>query len=181
MTFDSLYLAHLTGQAQRPWTMRDFEFAPPRRRSRHDWDEEDEEDAPDRAASQSTGDQNFYDLSIEFLGYLHRVEGVPYTKGELGRRELWRFLMDRRAGNLEHRESMLEAMQRSLNEVQPRRPTTKFRRYEHPLIPDRERLDLFLAGMLDFLNPLHYRSRCRFRDRSRLAPLHGIAWPDRRG
>ena len=60
------------------------------------------------------------------------------------------------------RESMLEAMQGSLNDAQPRRPTTKFRRYEHPLIPDRERLYLFLAGMLDFLNPLHYRVAAAF-------------------
>src|SRR5438132_10589065 len=70
--------------------------------------------------------------------------------------------MDRDAGNLERRESMLEAMQRSLSEARSRRQTTKFRRYEHPLIPDRERLDLFLAGMLDFLNPLHYRVAAAF-------------------
>src|SRR5207248_1254360 len=96
------YLAHLTGQAQQQWTMRDFEFVPPRRRSRRDWDEEDEEDTADTIASQATGDQNFYDLSIAFLGYVHRVEGVPYTKAELGRRELAKFIFERHAGELEY-------------------------------------------------------------------------------
>jgi hypothetical protein len=158
------YLAHLTGQAQRPWAMRDFEFAPPRRRSHHDWDEEDEEDAPDRAVNQSTGDQNFYDLSIEFLGYLHRVEGVPYTKGELGRRELEKFIFERHAGELEYQESMLESLQRDLTHRRGRKlpPTTKFRKYAHQLVPDHERLDRFLGGLLGFLNQLYYHTAAVF-------------------
>lgn len=158
----AVHLAHLTGRAGRQWTKGDFKFVPPRALSRRDWDDDGEADEENSAPAQPDGEMNFYHLTVEFLGYLHRVEGVPYTKGELGRRELWRFLMNRAAGNLEHRESMLEAMQRSLNEARPRRPITKFRRYEHPLIPDRERLDLFLAGMLDFLNPLHYRVAATF-------------------
>jgi hypothetical protein len=155
------HLAHFTGRAGRQWTKGDFKFAPARALSRRDWDD-DAAHEDNSAPAQPDREMNFYHLTVEFLGYLHRVEGVSYTRGELGRRELWRFLMDRDAGNLEHRESMLEAMQRSLNEARPRRPTTKFQRYEHPLIPDWERLDLFLAGMLDFLNPLHYRVAAAF-------------------
>jgi hypothetical protein len=158
------YLAHLTGQAQRQWTMRDFAFAPPRRRSRHDWDEEDEEDAPDKAASQSTGNQNFYDLSIEFLGYLHRVEGVPSTKGALGRRELAKFIFERHAGALEYQESLLESLQRDLTHRHGRKlpPTPKLRKYAHPLVPDHERLDRFLGGLLQLLNQLYYHTAAVF-------------------
>lgn len=158
------YLAHLTGQAQRQWTMRDFAFAPPRRRSRRDWDEEDAEDAADTTASQSTGNQNFYDLSIAFLGYLHRVEGVPYTKAELGRRELAKFVFERHAGELEYQESMLESLQRDLSRRRGRRlpPTPKFRPYTYQLIPDHERLDRFLSGLLGFLNQLYYHAAAVF-------------------
>jgi hypothetical protein len=158
------YLAHLTGQAQRQWTMHDFEFVPPRRRSRQDWDEEDEEDVEDTAAGQSTGEQNSYDLTIEFLGYLHRVEGVPYTKGELGRRELARFIFERHAGDLEYQESMLESMQSDLARQHGRKlpPTPKYRRYEHQLVPDRERLERFLGSLLQILNQLYYQAAAVF-------------------
>ncbi len=158
------YLAHLTGQAQRQWTMQDFAFAPPRRRSRHDWDEEDEEDAPAKAASQSPGTQNFYDLSIAFLGYLHRVEGVPYTKGELGRRELEKFILERRAGALEYQESMLESMQRDLSRRRGRKLPSipRFGPYTHQLVPDPERLDRFLGGLLQLLNQLYYHAAAVF-------------------
>ncbi len=55
---------------------------------------------------QPNGELYLYQFTIEFLGYLRRVEGMPYTKGELGRRELHRFILDRHDGNLEYRESM---------------------------------------------------------------------------
>src|SRR5207247_8826693 len=104
----------------------------------------------DGGAGQSTGDQNFYDLSIEFLGYLHPVEGVPYTKGELGRRELEKFIFERHAGELEYQESMFESLQRDLTRQRGRKlpPTPKFRKYAHQLVPDHERLDRFLGGLL---------------------------------
>jgi len=183
------YLAHLTGQADRPWAMSDFEFADPHSRSQanrdeepeEDWDEEseaneeavadgvdeveeEEEEEKAEADEPPTGERNLYDLSVEFLGYLHRVEGVPYTKGELGRRELVQFIQERHAGKLEYEESMLQAMQRNLDRQQGRRPPPKpkFRRFEHKLVPDRERLDRFLAGLLGFLNQLYYRAAATF-------------------
>ena len=44
-------------------------------------------DADEVAPDQPTGELNLYHPTAEFLGHLRRVEGVPYTKGELGRRE----------------------------------------------------------------------------------------------
>jgi hypothetical protein len=160
----AVYLAHLTGQAQRQWTQHDFEFAPPRRQLRHDWDEEEQEDDVDTTASQSTGNQNFHDLSIEFLGYLHRVEGVPYAKGELGRRELVKFVLERHAGELEYQESMLESMQRGLTRRRGRKPPPilKFQKYAHQLVPDHERLDRYLGSLLGFLNQLYYHAAALF-------------------
>jgi hypothetical protein len=69
---------------------------------------------------------------------LRRAEGVPYAKGELGRRDLHRFILERHAGKLEYRESMLASMERDLGRRQ--RPLRKFKSYGHALVPDPERL-----------------------------------------
>jgi hypothetical protein len=159
----SAYLAHLTSRTGRQWTMSDFVLASPRRDSLDDWDDEDEEpDSP--APALPTGELNLYHLTVEFLGYLRRVENMPYSKGELGRRELQQFIVDRHEGKLEYKESMLRAAQRDIDRRLGRRtpPKREFRRYEHMLVPDRERLDRFLARLLDFLNPLHYHAAAVF-------------------
>jgi hypothetical protein len=134
------FLAHLTGQAARPWTLSDFTFAHRRRPARQGRDE-----APE-------GAQNLYYLSAEFLGYLRREEGVPYPKGELARKHLQRFILERHAGELEEGESLLES------EMRPRRrrPKTKPVQPEHALCPDRARFDRYLAGLIGFINPQHY-------------------------
>jgi len=153
-------LAHLAGGNGRQWTMKDFEFPPPQTGT----DEEDEEDAIDESAVPSDGERNLYHLTLEFLGYLHRVGGVPYAKGELGRRELHRFLVERHDGMLEHRESLLESLGRDMSRKKKRhgRPIRKYRRYEHTLVPDPERLEHYLAGLLDMLNQLYHRSAALF-------------------
>jgi hypothetical protein len=154
------YLAHITGQASRAWTLRDFEFAPPSHRAHSDWDDDEEED--ETASDLSTGERNLYDLSIEFLGYLHRVEGMPYTKGELGCRTLRRFIEQRQAGELEYHESMLESLMRDQG-YRGRHPSKpKYRRHDHPLIPDRERLDHFLGGLLQVFNQCWYEAATTF-------------------
>jgi SEC-C motif len=137
-------VGRLSGRIERRWTMDDFKLAPPKRRSRHDWDEEEEEEEskPDSARI------NLYDLTIQFVDYARRVEGVTYTKADLARHEIFSFIIKRNAGELEYRESMLDAALRPAG----RRPIKKFKRYEHMLCPDRERLDKFLAGKLQLLN-----------------------------
>jgi hypothetical protein len=156
----SQYLAHLTGQDVKPWTMNDFLLSPPRR-SR--WEEDDEE-AIDESAAQPSGELNLYHLTIEFLGYLRRVEGVPYSKGELGRRELHQFILDRHDGKLEYRESMLQSTLRDIDRQKGRKlpPIRKYRRYENILVPDPERLEHYLAGLLDMMNQLYHRASALF-------------------
>ncbi len=158
----SEYLAHLTSQDLKPWTMDDFVLSPPRR-NRKEEDDEEEAAIADNGI-QPSGELNLYHLTIEFLGYLRRVEGVPYAKGELGRRELHRFILDRHDGKLEYRESMLQSAQRDIERRKGRRlpPKRKYRRYENMLVPDRERLDRFLAGLLDMMNQLYHRTSVLF-------------------
>ena len=155
------HLAHLTGSAGRQWTMSDFKLAPRRRRSQ---DGEGEGEATESGARGRSGELNLFYLTVEFLGYLRRQEGVPYAKGELGRRELYDFIVDRQDGKLEYKASMLDAMQRDLDGQQGRRPPPKpkFRRYEHTLIPDPERLEHYLVGLLGMINQLYHRAAAFF-------------------
>jgi len=77
---------------------------------------------------------------------------------------LAKFIFERHAGALEYQESMLESLQRDLTRQRGRKlqPTPKFRQYAHQLVPDHERLDRFLGGLLGFLNQLYYRTAAVF-------------------
>jgi hypothetical protein len=153
-------LAHLTKGNGQQWTMNDFVLSPPHGNS----EEEDEWEAIDEDTIQASGELNFYHLTIEFLGYLRRVEGVSYAKGELGRRELYQFILDRHAGKLEYRQSMLQSMLQDVDSKKGRRaaPQRKYRRYEHMLVPDPERLEHFLADLLGMMNQLNHRASAFF-------------------
>jgi hypothetical protein len=63
-----------------------------------------------------------------------------------------------------NRESMLQSMQRDIDRKKGRRtrPVRKYRQYEHMLAPDPERLDRYLAGLLDMMNQLHHRASALF-------------------
>ena len=141
------HLAHLTGQAGRRWTLREFESGPTRRFRKDDDLEEDE--------AAANADRDIHELTVEFVGHLYRSARVPYTKGDLARRELCRFLVQRQAGKLERRESMMEAFgRRGRGKPKP----AGYTRHDHPLIPDVDRLDQYLAGMVDFIFPQPYRA-----------------------
>jgi hypothetical protein len=144
------YLARLTGQTEGRWTLSDFEFEHRRHQRRDVWDEEDEADEP----PPDPGRQNLYDLTVEFLGYLRRHEGVPYTKGELARAQIYEYILDRHEGELEPRESLFESM---MPRHRDKRKKPKPRRPDHVLCPDRATLDRHLARRLDFINPQQYK------------------------
>ena len=151
------YLAHLAGRAGRAWKLSDFEL--PRRRNRK-WDD----DEPDVNDPQSGAELNLYHLTVDFLGYLRRCEGWSYSKGELARRDLHSFILERHDGRLEYRDSMLNDMMREKDRQRGRRlpPKHKFQRYTNVLLPDRERLEHFLAHLLDLMNQLQHRAAALF-------------------
>ena len=153
------YLADVTGRDGSTWTMGDFEFDP----SCRQW-EDDEEDREESESGEPGGELNIYRLTVQFLGHMRRLEGVPYARGELGRRDLHRFILERREGKLEYRESMLASMQRELARQQGRRarPLRKFKSYEHLLVPDPQRLEHYLVGLLDVMNQLYHRAAALF-------------------
>ncbi len=94
--------------------MDDFVLSPPHSHR----EEEDEDEEINAETIQPSDEQNLYLLTIEFLGYLRRVKGVPYAKGDLGRRELHQFILDRHYGRLEYKDSMFESAVRDINKRQ---------------------------------------------------------------
>ena len=151
------YLSHLTEWPGKAWTMADFKLAQPR--STRDDEEENELETGD-----ASGNLHVYQLTVQLLGYLRRFEGVPFSKGELGRHDLYRFILERHEGKLEYRESMLESMQRDIDRQQGRRTARlrKFKPYEKVLVPDRERLEHYLTRLLGMMNQLHHRAAALF-------------------
>jgi hypothetical protein len=139
-------VAFMSGQTERHWTMEDFNLKPPRRRSRRDWDDEEEGDQDN---GPDIGRRNLTDLTLQFVNYAHRVEGASYTKADLARGEIYSFISERHSGELEYTESMLDSALRSAGKK--RGPIKKYKPYEHLLCPDYERMDHYLGRMLNML------------------------------
>jgi hypothetical protein len=143
-------LKRLTGKSEKVWALRDFEMKPARRRSRDDFDD-DFEEGEEKEQPVDRGLQNLHHLSFEFLGWLRREHGVPWTKGEMVRENLVRYLVERHEGELEPRPSMLEeAMNPGKYKPPPRRKP------DHALCPDRQTLDSYLSRLLGFLSMRYY-------------------------
>lgn len=152
------YMAHLTGRTWPTWSMDDFELPPPQHKARDAFYDEDE-DEDETSLSESARDPayaNLFHLTVEFLGYLRREEHVSYTRGELARQQIYRYVAERHAGELEPQESMLDMFMGSAKKKQSP-PKPKPPKPANLLCPDRETFDRFLAQLLNFINPQHYK------------------------
>ncbi len=145
------FIGDLTGKSGREWQADDFALRPPRKRSREDWDTEQEE--------RQTSDQGAVNLSrliSAFVGYLRREEGVPFPRGELVRHELYRYFVRRDEGDLDPRPSMLEQA------LHPKHKLPKPPRPAHPLCPERVTLEVHLAGMMGMMSGLYHSAAALF-------------------
>jgi hypothetical protein len=146
------FIDDLTGQNARAWKVNDFALRPPRRKKRRgDWDDEEEEDdQPDPAAN------NLFRLIAEFIGYLHRNEGVSYPRGQLARAEIARYFLQRHNGELDPRPSMMESA------LHPDRKLPKPPPPIHPLCPERVTFEVCLAQMVGTFNNLFHKAAALF-------------------
>jgi hypothetical protein len=136
------FIADLTGKSGKTWKAEGFILKPPhqRRGQRED----------DKAAN------NLARLTCQFVGYLHYQEGVPFPRGQLVKPELIRYFLDRHAGELDPRPSLLEQARHPHKKLPPPpRPI-------HPLCPERVTLDAQLAGMLGMFNCLYHKAAALF-------------------
>ncbi len=115
-------IAGLTNQTERQWSLEEF-YAPARRPSKG-WKKYKAE------TTEALGNESLTDLTVEFVGYAHRVEGVPYTKAGLARGEFQASISGQKAGKLE----------------------------PHSLCPNYKQLDQHLGTLLGFLNHQPYKA-----------------------
>lgn len=137
------HIALLSGQEERSWSLDDFAF---RRHARGDR-EHDRDEAGDPAAVQLN------DLSLAFLGELHRQDGVSLAKGDLARRSLIRYILDRHAGELDPNK-----FERARRPKRQKAPRVARQAPPNQLCPDRATLDRFLAQLLNFISPQYYEA-----------------------
>ena len=139
------HLALLAGRDERRWTLDDFAFRQP---ARHAWDDEDEDKTPRDPAA-----QHLDDLALAFLGEIYRMGESSLSKGDLARKAIARYILDRHAGKLENHDSPFKGGRRPKG--QQTRSVVR-RMPANVLCPDRETFDHFLASMFNIINPQYY-------------------------
>ena len=145
------YVSYLGGQANRTWSLSDFQKPPKGRPAKTRMQDSDDEESGDKQSTPDDEGAALTWLLDEFVDYARHQEGVPYTKAALARDNISLYIRDREAGKLEPRQSMLAEMMNP-----QRKPRLKPRIPDHPLCTDRETLDRYFAGLLRFMNPQHY-------------------------
>ena len=148
------YISRLSRRRQDEWTLDDFHL-PGKREERKEWYHEDEEEEEDEFAE---GRQNLLSLTFEFLGYVHHEEGISYLKGEMARSEIYKYLLERHAGELVKRPSMME---RALNPDAAKR-MPKPRKPDHILVPDYDTLQRYFGRLMGIINPQRYKIAATF-------------------
>jgi hypothetical protein len=149
------FIHDISGTSRREWKPDDFDIQPSRQRQRDDWDDDDGDDDDEDLVS-DPGAHNLYRLINEFIGYLRNVEAVRFPRGELIRRELFRYFMGRSEGNLDPRPSMLELA------ANPKKKLPKPPRPIHPLCPERVTLEVYLAGLMDMMSARYHTAAALF-------------------
>jgi hypothetical protein len=103
--------------------------------------------------------QNLQTLALGFTGYLRREEQISYSKADLARLHLPRYLLDRHSGVLDPRDSWGDMMRQgtppAIKRLQPQAVV-------HVLCPDRETFKRYLERLLVAGNPQPYRAAALF-------------------
>ncbi|MGH7454545.1 MAG: YecA family protein, partial [bacterium] len=152
------FIAILSGHPSRQWTRDAFTFKPIKRQPRDRYGDDKGIKIPKPVQ------QNLFDFSLEFQSYLYREQKVPLTKSELGREQIVNYVIERLAGKLEPRLSMIEA---AFNKPKPKTRPPEFymsgdENSVNWLCPDRETFDHFLSGLFHFLNDQPYKAAVTF-------------------
>ncbi len=128
-----LFWRTCTGEANRRWTLDDFDLT---------------QRQPGKGESEpavSQGRLDFYYLTVEFLGYLHREEGVSYAKGELARDQMQSYILRRSKGR--------RKVQVGEGQARRARPRHDMSQSNPILLPDHASLDRYLADLLNLSIP----------------------------
>jgi hypothetical protein len=146
------FVADVTAASRREWKADDFDLGSPKKRRRDEWDDDYEEESP----RPRPGVYNLSRLTSEFLGYLHREEGVPFPRAALFRDKLHHYFRDRHEGDLDPRLSMFEAVMHP-NRKRPKPPPPA-----HPLCPERVTLEVNLARLMAMMSARYHAAAALF-------------------
>jgi len=147
------HLDRLTGASNSHWTFTDFltDGGSAGEETFDDFDDVEDDDYEPIA-------HNVWCLAEEFAGHAARCEGVAPTRAEIARHEIGRYIRARHNGDLDDRRSMFEKMSDPRKKIPAAVDSADY----HVLCPDRDTLDCFLAGSLNFMNPQPYRAAAFF-------------------
>lgn len=153
------YVVEFIGDVSSPmdnaWTVADFTLnPPPKRRRRGEWDDEDDDDEGETPVDREA--QNLFRLISQFVGYLRRVERVPYPRGELIRHALHNYFIQRHRGDLNPRLSMIEQV------LHPKKKVPPPPKPSHPLCPERVTFDACLAERFGFMSAQYHQAAALF-------------------
>ena len=134
------YVNYVSGKEMGEWILEDFD---PKSKHRKLFPK----NHPKKSA-----ENNIYYLSVEFLNYLRTEEHVPFSKGHLAQLELLNYFDKRNRRELVEEPGLLEKLA-SPGKHKPKKQALP----KHILCPDASTLDVFLGGLLNFINPQHYK------------------------
>jgi hypothetical protein len=101
------------------------------------------------------GSRNLFRLITQFVGYLRRVEQVPYPRGELIRHALHSYFIERHRGDLNPRLSMLDQAIHPKKKLPPPKPS-------HALCPERITFDVCIGQLFGFMSAQHLKAAALF-------------------
>lgn len=143
LEFVAEFIGDASGNVDSAWTAADFVLPPPKNHNQREWDDDDndEDETPE-----NRGPQNLFRLITQFIGYLRRVEQVPYPRGQLIRHALHDYFLSRHRGDLNPRLSMLDQT------LHPKKRLPPPPKPSHPLCPEPVTFEVCLAQMLGFMS-----------------------------
>ncbi len=140
------YLGYLSGRHLPEWALADCTLPSISHKEKSWWEEEDEEEEEPAVAPEY---HNLHLLTVAFIHDWHTTERTPYTKAELARSHIYSYLMQRHRGDL----APVDDFPFSQRPVKRKRKKQRDQPADsHPLCPDRQTLDRYMALLIGFLS-----------------------------
>lgn len=124
-------LAQVTGHDQQAVQLHDFVFQPIT-------------SLADLGADPAV--QHLDDLSLQFLGAIHREQGASLGRGDIARKAIRTYFIERHAGRLQPIDTPYQSRSSKRRQSAP----------PHQLCPDYTTLDRFLGDLLNLISPQYY-------------------------
>ncbi len=138
------YLDYLSGRQLPRWTLEDCTLPPIPPKQKGAWKEDEEE-----SANTAPESDNLHLLTIAFIHDWHIAEGTSYSKAELARSQIIRYLVERQRGDLEPVDKFPFSQGQKKKE---RKKLSSQSSASHPLCPDPQTLNRYMVLLIGFLS-----------------------------